>query len=138
MRHYPTLLLLSWALWAALPARADTPQGFLAAYGAEAAREQPGFVADAARGRAFASRDWKVSEKLASCTSCHTDNPRAPGRHVVTGKGIAPLSPAANPERFSDAGKVEKWFRRNCKEVLGRACSAAEKADFIAFVTGAR
>lgn len=118
--------------------QADTPAQFVARYSAEAAASQPGFSADAARGKAFAGRNWGVSEKLSSCTACHTDNPRNPGRHAVTGKNIAPLSPAVNAERFSDPAKVEKWFKRNCKEVVGRACSAAEKADFIQFVQGAR
>jgi len=29
---------------------------------------------------------------------------------------------------------VEKWFKRNCNDVLGRACSAQEKADFTAYM----
>ena len=27
--------------------------------------------------------------------------------------------------------KTEKWFRRNCNDVIGRECSRAEKADMI-------
>lgn len=123
-----TLLLTSSPTWA------DTPQQFIQRYSAEAASAQPGFSASAARGQAFAKRNWGVSEKLASCTACHGDNPNKGGAHVVTGKPIGPLSPAANPERFTDPAKVEKWFKRNCKEVVGRACSPAEKADFIQFV----
>lgn len=69
-----------------------------------------------------------------SCASCHTENPLARGRHAKTGKDIAPLAPAANPERFTDAARVEKWFRRNCNDVLGRACSAQEKADVLAYL----
>jgi hypothetical protein len=30
--------------------------------------------------------------------------------------------------------KVDKWFRRNCNDVLERECSAAEKADVLAYV----
>ena len=122
--------LMLIALGLAQNALAETPAQFVTQYSAEAGA---GFVADAARGKAFASRNWGVSEKLASCTACHTDNLRNPGRHAVTGKAIQPLSPAANPERFTDPAKAEKWFKRNCKEVVGRACSAAEKADFIQF-----
>jgi hypothetical protein len=33
-----------------------------------------------------------------------------------------------------DATKTEKWFRRNCNDVMGRECSAAEKADVIAWL----
>ena len=31
------------------------------------------------------------------------------------------LAPAFEPRRFTDAAKVEKWFGRNCNDVLGRA-----------------
>jgi len=44
------------------------------------------------------------------------------------------LAPAFNPERFVDAAKAEKWFRRNCNDVMARECSAAEKADVIAWL----
>ena len=47
---------------------------------------------------------------------------------------IAPLAPAFNPERFSDPAKVEKWFRRNCNDVLSRECTAVEKADVLAYL----
>ncbi|MCB1893515.1 MAG: DUF1924 domain-containing protein, partial [Rhodocyclaceae bacterium] len=53
----------------------------------------------------------------------------------VTGKAIKPLAPRAEAARFTDAAKTEKWFRRNCSEVVGRECTAAEKADFILFLT---
>jgi len=69
-----------------------------------------------------------------SCASCHTENPLAPGKHVKTGKAIAPLAPAANPKRFTDAAAVEKWFRRNCNDVLGRACSAQEMSDVTQYL----
>ncbi len=83
-------------------------------------------AADVAAGRQFFTsthgREW-------SCSSCHTDRPVVPGRHANTGKTISPLAPAANPARFTDAAKTEKWFRRNCNDVVGRECTAAEKAD---------
>jgi hypothetical protein len=52
----------------------------------------------------------------------------------VTGKDIAPLAPAANPKRFTDPAKVEKWFRRNCNDVLHRACTPQEQGDIVAYV----
>ena len=76
-------------------------------------------------------RDW-------SCATCHTNQPVATGRHAITGKTIAPLSPVANPERFRDAAKVEKWFKRNCTDTLGRLCTSAEKADLISFLLSAQ
>lgn len=30
--------------------------------------------------------------------------------------------------------KADKWFRRNCKDVLSRECTAAEKADVLAWL----
>jgi hypothetical protein len=69
-----------------------------------------------------------------SCASCHTDSPLAAGKHAKTNKAILPLSPTVNPKRFTDAANVEKWFKRNCNEVLSRACTAQEKGDFIAYV----
>jgi hypothetical protein len=44
------------------------------------------------------------------------------------------MAPAFNPERFNALAKSEKWFRRNCTEVVGRECSAAEKADVLAWL----
>ena len=49
-------------------------------------------------------------------------------------KSIEPLAPVANRERLTDPAKVEKWFKRNCKDVLARECTAQEKADFLAFL----
>src|SRR5574343_172954 len=62
----------------------------------------------------------------------------AAGQHAVTGKTIRPLATAANAERFNDPAKVEKWFGRNCKEVVGRACTPAEKADFATYMSEVR
>jgi Domain of unknown function (DUF1924) len=64
-----------------------------------------------------------------SCATCHTADPRQAGRHAKTGKTIAPLAPAANPERFTDPASVDKWFKRSCNDVLGRSCTALEKGD---------
>jgi hypothetical protein len=48
------------------------------------------------------------------------------------------MAMTANAERFSDPAKVEKWFGRNCKEVIGRACTPAEKADFMTYLSEVR
>jgi hypothetical protein len=52
----------------------------------------------------------------------------------VTGKAIEPLAPAANPKRFTNPAKVEKWFRRNCNDVLDRACTTQERGDVLAWL----
>jgi len=41
---------------------------------------------------------------------------------------------AASAGRFTDPSKVEKWFKHNCGDVLGRACTAQEKGDVLAFL----
>lgn len=56
------------------------------------------------------------------------------GKHSVTGKPIDPLAPAANPERFTNPAKVEKWFKRNCKDVLKRECTPQEKGDVLTYL----
>lgn len=92
-----------------------------------------GAPGDAERGRLFfTSRhggEW-------SCASCHHDAPLTAGKHAKTGKAIDPIAPAANTAAFTDASRVDKWFRRNCKDVLGRECSAREKADVLAYLLG--
>jgi hypothetical protein len=134
MKRVIPLLAMACAtsVWAATPAE------LLSSYRAAAAQQTAGFQSSPQRGAEFYARSFGVSAKMPSCTACHTDNPAQAGRHVVTDKAIKPLAPAANAERFSDPAKVEKWFKRNCTEVVGRECTAAEKADFIAFITGGR
>jgi hypothetical protein len=105
---------------------AATPDQLLAGYAARSG--QPPVPA---RGQQFFTarhgREW-------SCASCHGATPVQTGKHVATGKPIGALAPAFNPERFTDAAKSEKWFRRNCNDVAGRDCSAAEKADVLAWL----
>ena len=113
---------------------ADTPTSLVTGYAVEAARETPGFTPSAKRGHSFFTKEWGVSQKMPNCTVCHGKNLNIDGKHVITDKRIAPVSPAVNPERFTSSAKVEKWFKRNCTEVVGRECTAAEKADFIQFI----
>ena len=116
---------LCLALWAGA-ALAATPTELLATYS-----QQAGGAPQPTRGQAFFNsrqgRDW-------SCASCHGAVPTQNGRHASTGKAIQPLAPAFNPERFTDPAKADKWFRRNCNDVLGRACTEAEKADVLAWL----
>ncbi len=116
---------------AAQPALAETPSQVLASIQNEA-KSTPGFQGfSAARGESF----FKTKHgKDSNCASCHTDNPAAQGKHSTTGKPIQPLAPSANAERFSDPAKVEKWFKRNCNDVLGRVCTAQEKGDVLAYL----
>jgi hypothetical protein len=65
--------------------------------------------------------------KQLSCASCHTASPKNPGKHAKTNKDIEPLAPSANAKRFTDAAQVEKWFKRNCNDVLGARLHGAGK-----------
>jgi len=109
-----------------------TPTDLLKGYEASARQQAPAFAGfSAERGRTFFQsthgNDW-------SCASCHTQNPAASGRHAKTSKTIAPLAPAANAERFTSAAEAEKWFKRNCNDVLGRVCTPQEKGDVLAYL----
>lgn len=90
-----------------------------------------GSPGDPTRGKSFFTA---THGKDLSCASCHGSTPTAPGRHSSTGKVLDPLAPSANFKAFTDTTKINKWFRRNCNDVLGRECSAQEKADVMAFL----
>jgi Domain of unknown function (DUF1924) len=112
---------------------ADTPGSLMTQY-AQAAGV-PVSALSATRGAAlYRTEHPGRNAQPVSCASCHTASPKQAGRTRV-GKRIEPLAPVANPERFTDAAKVEKWFRRNCQDVLQRECSAQEKGDFIAWLS---
>ena len=126
--------IFSRCLLAALAAAAGLAQSALAATPAEllsAYSAQTGAAAQPARGQQFFNvthgREW-------SCASCHGAMPVQGGKHAGTGKPIGAMAPAFNPDRFTDAAKTEKWFRRNCNDVMGRECTAAEKADVLSWL----
>ena len=129
-RLIPMLVLL--ASMATTPVFADTPQQILESLVAQAG------PASAARGEQLFRAKSTAGKATDSCTSCHTDNPKAPGQHAKTHKTIDPIAPVAQKDRFTDPAKVEKWFKRNCQEVLGRACTPQEKADFTAYMVSVK
>lgn len=69
-----------------------------------------------------------------TCASCHGEAPTHVAKHASTGKPIEPLAPSTNASALTDSARVDKWFRRNCKDVLARECTPAEKSDVIAFL----
>jgi hypothetical protein len=104
---------------------AVTPQDLLKSYEVQSGK------ASSVRGEQFFNakhgKEW-------SCASCHDNPPNHDTKQIVTGKVIKPLAPSANPTRFTDDAKVEKWFKRNCNDVLGKDCSAQEKADVLSWL----
>lgn len=126
----PALLLVAGLM--SLPALAETPLEVLATLKTEALVADPSFQGfSVTHGETFFKQkhgnEW-------SCSSCHTDNPGATGKHAKTGKIIQPFAPAVNAERFTNPGKVAKWFKRNCNDVLGRVCTPQEKGDVLSYL----
>lgn len=128
--HARWMFMSGWlvlAMGANTMAAPTTPQAQLARFSAEAGR--PGQTES---GQQFFVKkhgnEW-------ACASCHGELPIRNGRHASTGKVLDPLAPAFNPKSLTDVARVDKWFRRNCKDVLGRECSAGEKADVLAWLT---
>ena len=121
------------------PAFADPARdALLAEYLAQAKQADASFSGfSAQRGETLFRTKWTGGdERTPSCTACHTDNPRQPGRNAKTGRTIDPVAVSANPKRFTDRDTVEKQFGRDCKSVLGRECTAAEKGDYLTFMKG--
>jgi hypothetical protein len=126
-----SLGLVVATVFAAQAAHAETPAEILAMIKSEAAGTAGFQGFSTTRGETFFKAkhggEW-------SCSSCHTDNPAAQGKHAKTEKVIKPLAPSANPERFTEVKKVEKWFKRNCNDVLDRECTAQEKGDVMTYL----
>lgn len=121
-----SLILMVWGLSTRALAAPTSPSAELERFAAEAGRS-----AVAGRGQQFFvskhGQEW-------ACASCHGEVPTRNGRHASTGKPLEPLAPAFNPKSLTDTARVDKWFRRNCKDVLGRECTAGEKADVLAWL----
>jgi len=126
------LIAVGMAAVAAEPAR----DAIVATYSRQAQNENQAFNGfSTARGeRLYLGPHAGGNAETPACATCHTADPRAPGRHVKTGRAIEPMAVSVNPRRFTDAADVEKRFGRDCPNVLGRPCTAAEKGDFITFL----
>ena len=132
MRKMHATLLLLGAL--ALPGAGGVAQSqttraadLLATY-----TRQAGGTASAERGQAFFTR--KFGRDFDSCAACHGALPVRAGKDLVSEKAITALAPAVSPQRFTDKAKVEYRFAQNCKDVVGRDCSAQEKADVLSWL----
>ena len=127
----PTLLRLLAAaallLAAATAAKGATPAEVLAGYVAKA-----GAPGSAERGQKLFNTSF--GRDYDGCAACHGAVPTKDGKDLVSEKKIGPLAPAFNTARFTDAAKVEHNFRINCKDVIGRECTAQEKADVMTWL----
>jgi hypothetical protein len=113
----------------------ESPKPVLDFYASEAKTSDPGFSGfSAERGEHLFRNNFSTGKPdTPSCTTCHTTDARKTGQ-TRAGKDIEPMATSANPERYTDQAKTEKWFGRNCNNVLGRECTATEKGDFITFM----
>ncbi|MBX9704616.1 MAG: DUF1924 domain-containing protein, partial [Gammaproteobacteria bacterium] len=90
---------------------AATSQELLKQYEVQAKQENTVFAGfSAERGASFFKAERTHSDgKKVSCATCHTSDPRKQGK-TRANKVIEPMATIANPQRFTDAAKVEKWF----------------------------
>ncbi len=104
-------------------------------YAIQAKSETSTFLSfDSNRGKDLYLKKFSGGKKdTPSCTTCHTNNPTQTGE-TRAGKAIEPMAVSVNPKRYQTLKKAEKWFRRNCKSVLGRECTTTEKGDFLTFM----
>ena len=104
-------------------------------YARTAKASNPAFSGfSAARGKVLHNQAFSGGKPdTPSCTSCHGNDTRGAGRNPA-GKAIDPMALSASPSRYTDPTKVEKWFKRNCNEVLGRECTPLEKGDWLSFM----
>lgn len=125
-----TAMMLAIGLLAA-PVAFATPatDSLLAQYKSEGAGK-----ADPAKAKQDWTREVEVDGEKMSCSTCHGNDFSKAGKHHKTGKVIEPMSRKVNAERFTDVKKIEKWFKRNCKDAWGRECTAQEKTDFLTFL----
>lgn len=89
---------------------------------------------DVGRGKSlYVTKSLDGKKDTPSCTTCHTNDPTKAGE-TRAGKTIDPMAASASPQRYQSLKKAEKWFRRNCKSVLGRECTVTEKGDFLTYM----
>lgn len=129
------LLAAALALTLAATASAGPREDQMTKYASAAKAANPAFAGfSAERGKTLHTQSFIGGKPdTPSCTSCHGKDPRAAGR-TPAGKAIDPMAASAAPSRYTDPAKVEKWFKRNCNEVLGRECTAQEKGDWLSFM----
>jgi hypothetical protein len=102
----------------------------------EVQKSNPNFKEfDAKRGEEiFTSKHVGKKGKEISCTSCHGIDLTKSSENFFTGKIIEPLSPIANPKRFTEVKNIEKWLKRNFNDVYNRVGTAQEKGDVVTYI----
>ena len=132
MKIMLAITLGSTAMILATTSVAGPREDLLAQYAAAA--KSTGF--SAARGQTLHTQNFTGGKPdTPACTSCHGKDTRGTGRSLA-GKNIEAVAVSVTPARYTDPAKVEKWFKRNCTEVLGRECTPQEKGDWLTYMMG--
>jgi cytochrome c553 len=130
MNRLLAIIFAATSLSVATASVAGPREDMLAQYAAAA--KSSGF--SAARGQTLHTQNFNGGKPdTPACTACHGKDPRAAGR-TPAGKAIEALAVSVTPARYTNPAKVEKWFKRNCTEVLGRECTPQEKGDWLTYV----
>ena len=111
-------------------------QGYIATLKSEAKQANSSFVDfNAKRGeQIFTSKHIGKNGNSISCASCHGSNLTKNGQNEATNKIIKPLAPSVNKNRLTDTKEVQKWLRRNFKDVYKREGTALEKGDVLYYI----
>ena len=130
-----TLLILSIAGLLISSASAGPREALLDDLATQAKAADPHFTGfSAARGKTLSLAEFAQGKPdIPACTTCHTASPYKMGQ-TRAGKLIQPMAVSVTPDRYTNRKKVAKWFRRNCRSVLGRLCTAQEQGDFLTFM----
>lgn len=135
MKHVNRIFALSGLLFVSLVSVAAPQDDLLGRYAAEAKKADSGFTGfSISQGEKFHKTRFGAGKPdTPACTSCHAESPKQKGQ-TRTGKVIEPMAVSVSPSRYADPAKVEKWFQRNCNEVLGRVCTPREKGDWLTYM----
>jgi type II secretory pathway pseudopilin PulG len=130
-----SVILACAAIVLSSASQAGVREDQLAQYASAAKAASPGFAGlSAERGRLLHTQNFTGGKPDSpACTSCHGKDTRGTGR-APSGKTIEAMAVSTSPTRYTDPAKVEKWFKRNCTEVLGRVCTEREKGDWLTFM----
>ena len=82
----------------------------------------------------FSTSHMGKKGEMVSCTSCHNIDLTTMGKNVFTNKLIEPLSPNKNSQRLTNVKDVEKWLKRNFKDVYNREGTTQEKGDVLYYI----
>ena len=130
-------ILACMAIVLSSTSQAGVREDQLAQYASAAKAQTSGFAGfSAERGKTLHTQSFTGGKPdTPACTTCHGKDTRSAGL-APSGKAIDAMALSASPTRYTDPAKVEKWFKRNCTEVLGRVCTDQEKGDWLTFMLG--